>query len=184
MPAVTSVLINLVRNRDLVQVREDVLHLGISVGALVASQVVEPAPLVEEVIDNSADDDDTDGVSPDNDGGDDRGVAVVGEEPVVVVWIACLSKSIAQPAEDTEESGEHINTEDGSDQLPGWPGVASAGDEDEPIFCERDFQEKYALDGTEVADNTAVGKEHGTADNPGTESKEYTQNDRDNPDLG
>jgi len=40
VPAVASMLINLVGDGDLVQVGKDVLHLGISVRALVASKIV------------------------------------------------------------------------------------------------------------------------------------------------
>jgi len=184
VPAVTSVLINLVRNGDLVQVGKDVLHLGISVGALVASQVVEPGPLVEEIVDNRADDNDTDGVSPDDDGSDDAGVAVVGEELVVIKRISWLSCSTSQPAEDTEEGCENIDTEDGADELPGWPCVSTTSDEDEPIFSQGNFKEENALDSTEVVNDTSVGKEHGTADDPGAESEHYTQNNGDDPDLG
>ena len=83
-PAVAAVLVLLVRDRDLVQVGEDVLHLGVGVAALGAAQVVEPRPLVEEEVDDGDDDRDTDRVTPDDDDGDDAGVAVLGEVAVVV----------------------------------------------------------------------------------------------------
>jgi len=155
-PAIGSVLVLLVGDGDLVQVSEDVLHLGVSVAALVTSEVVEPCPFVEEVVDDGNDDGDTDRVTPDNDNGDNAGVSVVREKAIVVSGIGLLSSTSSEPAENTEEGSKDIDTEDGADELPGRPGVASTGDEDEPVFSEGDFEEENALDTTEVVDDTSV----------------------------
>ena len=40
------------------------------------------------------------------------------------------------------------------------------------------------MNGAEVLDDTTVGEEHGTTNDPGTKGEEYTENHGDNPDLG
>jgi hypothetical protein len=52
------------------------------------------------------------------------------------------------------------------------PGVATEGDEDQPVLSERDLGEEYALYGAEVLDDTAVGQEQGATDNSGAESED------------
>lgn len=113
-----AVLVPLVLDGDLGQVHDDVLHLGVGTAALGTAEVVEPRPLVEQVVHDGDDDDDTDGVGPDDDDGDDAGVAVGGEEPVVVGGVGGLAGAASKPAEDTEEGSEDIDSEDGADELP------------------------------------------------------------------
>jgi len=165
-------------------VGEDVLHLGVGTAALGASEVVEPGHAVHEVVDNGDDDGDTDGVTPDDDDGDDGGAAVGGQKSVDGLGVGGLAAATGQPAEDGEEGGEDVDTEDGADELPGWPGLTTTSDEDEPVLSKGDFQEEYTLDGTEVVDDTSVWHEHSATDDPGAESKEYTEDDGDDPDLG
>jgi hypothetical protein len=89
-----------------------------------------------------------------------------------------------QPAEDTEESSEDIDTKDGKDQLERGPCFAAASDEDEPILSEGHFQEQDFLHRAVVLHNTTALEEKCTADDPGGDCEKYTQNDGDNPDFG
>ena len=103
MPPVDSMLVPLVRNCNLGQVHEDVLHLGVGVGALGTAEVVEPRQGAEQVVDDSNDDRDTDGEAPDDQDGDDAGVAVRGKVDVLgdrVRGFACIA---GQPTEDAEQ---------------------------------------------------------------------------------
>jgi hypothetical protein len=163
---------------------KDVLHLGIGIGSLRTSQVVQPRDLVKQVVDDGNNDGNTNGISPDNNNSDNRSVAVVRKVLGEISGVRLLARTTGKPAEDTEESSNNVDTEDGADELPGWPGVAAASDEDEPVLSEGHFEEKYTLDGAEVLDDTAVGQEHAATDNPGTGRKENTEDDGDNPDLG
>jgi hypothetical protein len=65
----------LVLQSKLGEVTNDVLHLGVVVVALFAANVGKRGDGVEEVVDDGDDDGNTDGVAPDNDNGDDVGVA-------------------------------------------------------------------------------------------------------------
>lgn len=181
--SVGTVLVALVLNGKLGKVAEDVLHVGIRGGTLGTTKVVQPSNLVEEVVDDSDDDGDSDRVTPDDDDSDNGGVAVVGKEHVLRWWVRWLTKVTAQPSEDTEEGGEDIDTKDGTDELPRWPGVGTTGNEDKPILSEGNLKEEYTLNGSEVVNDTSVWKEESTTENPGTKSKEYTKNDGNNPDL-
>lgn len=183
MPAVATGLIALMLDCDLGKVHEDVLHLGVGAAALGAAEVVEPRPLVEQVVHDGDDDDDSDGVGPDDDDSDDAGVAA-GEELVLGDGVGRLANAASEPAEDAEEGSNDIDTEDGADELPRGPGLASTGYEDEPVLSEGDLEEEYTLDGAEVLNETTVGEEQGATNDPGTESKEDTEDDRDDPDLG
>lgn len=183
VPSASSEIVLLVGNGDLGQVGEDVLHLGVCATALGAAKVVEPCHAVHEVVDDSDDDRDTDGVTPDDDDGDDGSVAVLRQESVAGDWVGGLACSTAQPTEDGEEGRENVDTKDGANELPGWPGLTTTGDEDEPVLSEGDFEEEYTLDGAEVVDDTTVGEEESTTDDPGTESKKNTEDDGDDPDL-
>jgi len=80
MPSVASVLVLIVSKGNLGEMSKDVLHLSISTGALGTSKVVEPRDLVEEVVDHCDDNGDTDGVTPNNDNGDDGSITAVGVE--------------------------------------------------------------------------------------------------------
>jgi len=117
MPSV-AVLVALVGNSNLGQVHEDVLHLGVGVGALGTAEVVEPRHGAEEVVDDGDDDGDTDGETPDGEHGDDAGAAVMGQEVVLGRWVGGLAGTAGQPAEDAEEGRDDIDTQDGADQLP------------------------------------------------------------------
>jgi len=183
MPSVVAVLINLVLHGNLGQVGDDVLDLRISLAALGTSKVGQPGHLVQEVVGDGADDDNTDGETPNNADSDDGGLAVLGEKGVLGAWVGRLSSSITQPTEDSEESSENIDTEDGANELPRRPCLVTTGDEDEPILSERHLQEEHTLDGTEVVDHTTVWHEERATENPGTKSKFNTENDGDDPDF-
>ena len=185
MPSVVSVLINLVLHGNLGQVSNDVLDLGVCLGALLAAKVVQPAELVHEVVGDGADDGDTNGVTPDNADGNDGSTSIGGEEGVAGDWVGLLksSKGLAQPTEDTEEGSKDIDTENGTNQLPRWPGLSTTSDEDEPVLSEGDLEEEHTLDGTKVVDHTTVWKEERSTENPGTKGEFDTENDRDDPDF-
>jgi len=98
-------------------VHEDVLHLGVGTAALGTAKVVEPRPLVKQVVHDGDDDNDADGVGPDDNDSDDAGVAI-GEELIVVNGVGGLATAARKPAEDAEESRKNVDTEDGADELP------------------------------------------------------------------
>lgn len=58
------------------------------------------------------------------------------------------------------------------------------GHTNEPVLGESDLEEQNTLRVTEVLDNTTAIQEEGSSENPGTSSKQYSQNRRDDPDLG
>jgi hypothetical protein len=68
--------------------------------------------------------------------------------------------------------------------LPRWVSVSTTGDENEPVLSEGDLEEKNLLDVTVLLDETTVGQEHGTVHDPGADSKQDSENNRDDPDLG
>lgn len=117
-----SVLILLHLDGDLGQVHDNVLHLGISLGALSTSKVVEPFEAVHDIVDNGADNNDTNGETPDNDNSDDASVAIGGKEGAFtheLHWgVIFDSGSSGEKTEHTEERGHNINEEDSTDKLP------------------------------------------------------------------
>ena len=164
------------------EVTDDVLHLAVVDIAVDTTEVIEPCDLVEEVVDDGDDNGNTNGVAPDDNDGDDVSPAIAALLPETVG--ARLLNVARQPSEDTEESSEDIDTEDGSNELEGWKGLSTTGDEDEPVLGECDFKEEHLLDGTKVLNDTTAWDEHGTTHDPGSESKEYTEDDGDEPDFG
>lgn len=171
-------------NSDLGKMADDVLDLGVLDGAGLASKVVEPGPVAEQVVDDGNDDGDSDGVTPDNDNGDDVGVSVESEDALLALDVdGVLDNITGQPAEDAEEGGKNIDTEDGANQLPSWKSLETAGDEDEPVLGKGDLQEEDTLDVTVDLDESTVWQEHGTTEDPGTESEESSENNGDDPDF-
>lgn len=64
-----------------------------------------------------------------------------------------MNGGTGQPTEEGEDGGEGVNTEDGANELPGWPdertGVRTlrhTGDEDDPRLRQRDLEEQNLLD--------------------------------------
>jgi len=137
-----TILATLMLQSQLGHMANDVLHLGISVAALAAAKVVKPAQLVEEEVDDGNDDGDSDGVTPDNDDSDDGGMAVRGQIRVESRWVGWFTSTATEPTEDTEESSDNVDTEDGGNELPRWKGIATTSDEDEPILGEGGLVEK------------------------------------------
>jgi hypothetical protein len=184
MVSVISVLTDLMLNSQLANMGQDVLHLGISVGSADTSDVVEPFDLVQQIVDNSNDDSNKDGVTPNNNTGDNAGASVSAQEKDVgggwVTWSVTIG---GQQTEDTEESRNNIDTENCGNQLPRRPGVGTTGDEDKPVFSERDLEEEDTLNVSEVLNDTTVWKEQSATNDPGSHGKKYTENDGDNPDL-
>jgi len=174
VPSISTMLITLVLNSDLAEMRDDVLHLCIRTTALSTSKVVQPRKLVKEIIDDGNDDRNRNRVSPNNDDSDNGSVAILGEVGSLVDRMGQLSSTATEPAEDAEKRGKDINCKDGEDELIRGIGLSSTGDEDEPILGERGLKEEYALDGAEVLNEAAVGKEHCTTHDPGTESQKST----------
>jgi len=173
-----------VNESDLGEGSDDVLHLGVVHVAVLATKVVEPSDLVKEEVDDGDDDGNTDRVSPDDNDGDNVGPAIEtlvleeGRRRGGVLRVA------GQPTEDTEDGSEGVNTENGEDELPVGEGLATTGDEDEPVLSKGNLEEEDLLDGTEVLDNTTTLKEESATDDPGTGSEKNTEDDGDDPDLG
>ena len=162
----------------------DVLHLGVVHVAVLATEVVEPGDLVEEVVDNGDDDGNTNGVSPDDNDGDNVGPAIetlVLEEGGRRGGVGGVTR---HPTEDTEDGSEGVNTENGEDELPVGEGLATTGDEDEPVLSKGNLEEEDLLDGTESLDDTTTLKEESATDDPGTGSEKNTEDDGDDPNLG
>jgi len=177
VPAVEAIITSLVLNGNLGQVTDDVLHLSVGMASLRAAKIVEPADLVKEVVDNSDDDDNTNGVTPNNDDSDDARMSILGKKTSMIGWVTLLTSSSGKPSKDTEEGREDVDTKDSSNKLPRGPGFTATGDEDKPILSERDFQEEYTLDGTEVLNDTTVWQEHRATNDPGSEGEKYTEDD-------
>ena len=176
-----SLGIVLVNKGDLGKGADDVLHLGVVVGAVLATKVVQPLDLVEEVVDDGDDNGDTNRVTPDDNDSDNVSPSVTTLVPVVT-WVSD-NWVTGHPTEDTEDGGKSIDGEDGGDKSEGWNSLATTGDEDEPVLSEGDFEEEDFLNGTEVLDNTTGWQEHGSTDDPGTDGKQDTEDDGDEPDL-
>lgn len=173
-----------VLNSNLREMADDVLDLGVLDGALLASKVVQPAPVAEQVVNNGNDNGDRNGEEPDDDNGDDVGASVKSEDANLVLDVDGVLDDIAgQPSEDTEESGKNIDTQDGENQLPSWQGLETTGDEDKPVLGKGDLKEENTLDVSVNLNEASVWKEHGATKDPGTDSKESTEDDGDNPDL-
>lgn len=169
-------------NGELGQTADDVLEVGVLARAVLTTKVVEPGDVGEDIVDDGNDDGNTDGVGPDDNDSDDVDITVDGEDGVVGrVGLLEVSRD---PAEDTEKSGQDIDDEDGANQLPRGEGLATTGNEDQPVLSQRDLEEENLLGRTEVLDDTTVGQEESTTDNPGSGSEESTKDDGDDPDLG
>lgn len=157
---------------ELTEIFERTLLL-VLLGRLAVHEVVEASAVLEEVVDTTHDAEDTEGEDPDTDNCDDGGVGGAGKEPT----------------EQTEEGGKDIDNQDGTGQLPrgdGRPeGTVGTGDEDEPVLGEGDLQEEDTVNGTEVLDDTATGlSKHGSKGDPGTDSKDDTEENGHTPKLG
>lgn len=177
--------VGLVLQSKLGEVADDVLHLGVVVGTALATDVGKGGDGVEEVVDDGDDDGNTDGVAPDDNNGDDVGVAVEGlDELRHGVVEGNLVRVAGEPTEDTEEGSEGIDGTDGDDELPRGEGLTATGDEDEPVLSEGDLKEENLLNVTPVLHDTTVGNVHGSTDDPGGEGKKHTENSGDDPDLG
>jgi len=187
VPAVDTSLVTLVLESKLAEMTNDVLHLGVRAVALLTSKVVEPSVLLEDEVDNGDDDCNTDGVTPDDDNGDDISIAVGGEEAVVGWWgrlLESVSTWSSEPPKDTEEGGHDIDDEDGANELPRWPCIGSTGDKDKPVLSEGDLQEEHTLGVTITLNHTASWEEEGATKNPGANSEQTTEDNRNNPNLG
>ena len=117
--ALYTVLVCSVLERQLAEGSNHVLDVRVLPVAVLAAELVEPGDAVEEVVDDGDDDGDTDGVTPDNADSDDAGASIRGtEKGVVGNWVGWLSSSTGQPTEDTEESGDDIDKENGDNKFP------------------------------------------------------------------
>lgn len=165
-----TVLVLAVLKRQLAEGSNHVLNRRVLAATVLATESVEPLNAVEQVVNDGDDDGNTDGVSPDNDNGDNVNPAVI-TEPAVdrgrvgLVWCA------GHPAEKREDGRESVDTQDSDDQLEGGEGLAATGNEDQPVLSESNLKEEDGLNGTEVLDDTTVGQEKSTTNDPGTEGK-------------
>lgn len=159
-----------------------VLDEWVLAAPVLATELIEPRDPIQHVVDDGDDNGDANAVAPDDNDGDDV-------DPAICTLLESgrgvgdLGVS-GQPAKNTEDGSEDVDGEDGSDKLERRPGLSTTGDEDEPILSKGNFEEEDFLDAAEVLNNTAVGKEHRTADDPSAQREEYTEDDRDDPNLG
>lgn len=181
-----GVLGRLVNDGDSLETGEEVLELAVLVVTFSSSQVVEPWDLqvvmevgsagagtnhlrartyrVQEVVDQSHDNEHSEGESPDTDNSDNVG-------PATVVTLSVDGGiGASEPSEETEDGGQDVDSEDGADQLPRWPCPASVGtgDEDEPVLGKGDLQEEDSLNVSEVLDDTSVVDVESSPHDPGT----------------
>lgn len=144
-----------------------------ALGRLAMHEVVKSSAILENVVDTAHNTEDTKGEDPDTDNGDNGGLTSVGE-----------------PSEDTEESGNDIDDQDGAGQLPRRNGsperTVGTGNEDEPVLSEGDLKEDDLVQVTEVLDDTAVLAVgvHGGDSDPGADGKDNTEQDGHSPELG
>lgn len=186
-PSAVSVLVLLMLERQLAQMTNDILHLGVVDIAVGAAEVVETRNFVEKEVGDSHDDDHADRVGPDNDAGNDIGVTPGGLlEPELGVGVRkrLLELAAGQPAEDSKYSCHSVDGTDGADELPGRECVAPTGDKNEPVLSECDFEEEDFLDTAKILDDTSVGQIHCAADDPGSKSELNSENNGNDPDFG
>ncbi|KAF7571771.1 hypothetical protein PtrM4_092710 [Pyrenophora tritici-repentis] len=169
--------------RELAESSNHVLNRRVLATAVLAAESVEPLNAVKHVVDNGDDDGDTNGVSPDDDNGNNVDPAVLAELGVVGRGVG-LVISARHPSEQGEDGGKSVDTENGNDELERGESLATTGNEDEPVLSEGDLEEENRLDSTKVLDDTTVGDEERTADDPSAESKKETKDDGDEPNLG
>ncbi|KUI57714.1 hypothetical protein VP1G_10929 [Cytospora mali] len=136
-------------------------------------KVVESNAVLEEVVDTTHDAEDTEGEDPDTDNGDNGGLA-----------------STNEPSEDTEQTGNNVDDEDSTAQLPRGDRrperTVGTGDEDQPVLSQGDLEEDDLINVTEVLDNTTVDTTgvHGGDRDPGTDSEDNSEQDGHSPELG
>src|SRR5690606_15215998 len=129
---------------------------------------------LHEVVEATHDGEDTEREDPDTDNTDDVDAVVVATEPT----------------EDSEQSGNDVDHQDGTGQLPrgdgGPEGAVGTGDEDEPVLGERDLEEDNLVDVTTVLGDTAVlaTDVQGGQTDPGADSKDEAEQDGHTPELG
>jgi hypothetical protein len=178
-----SVLVGSVLESKLAKGSNHVLDVRVLPVAVLAAELVEPCDAVKQVVDDGDDDRDTNGVSPNEDDGDNVHPTALLELGVVGRRVG-LVVGTGHPAEEGEDGGKSVDTENGDDQLERGESLTATGDEDEPVLSKGNLEEEDGLDGTEVDDDTTVGQEESAADDPGSQSKEETEDDGDEPDLG
>lgn len=153
---------------NLVQLQERVLKHSVLVAPVLATQVVQPLVLVKQVVHNSNEDSHADRVRPDQDHSNNIRPSIVRvHEDGLGRSLHDTAAGAGQPPEQGEDGSEDVHDEDGADELPRGPGLAAAGDEDEPVLREGDLEEEDLLDRAEVLDDAAVLEEHCCPDDPG-----------------
>ncbi|KAI6756513.1 hypothetical protein HG530_011111 [Fusarium avenaceum] len=145
--------------------------LLVLLGGLAVHQVVETGAALHEVVETTHDAEDTEGENPDTDNSDNAGLAS------------------NEPTEDTEEGSKDIDDQDGARQLPRGDRrperTVGTSDEDQPVLSKRDLEEENLIDLTKVLDNTTILRVgvHGGKGNPGTDSKNNTEENGHSPEL-
>ena len=112
----SSVLVDTVLESKLAEGSNHVLDVRVLPVAVLAAELVEPCDAVEQVVDNGDDDCDTNGVSPDDDNGDNVNPAALLELGVVGrrVGLVVLTR---HPAEEGKDGSKGVDTENGDNQL-------------------------------------------------------------------
>lgn len=176
--------VRVVLDGHLVELQQRVLDQGVLLAAVLAAKVVQPLDLVEHVVDDRDEDADTNRVRPYNDHCHNVRPAVVRvHEQVLRVRLHHAATAARQPAKETKDCCQDIDHENGAYELPRGPRLATSGDENQPVLRQGNLQEEDLLNGAKVLNDTTVGQEHGTTDDPGSDSKQKAQNNTDDPDL-
>lgn len=96
-----------------------------------------------------------------------------------------VSPVLRPPTKQGETSGNDINNQDSTRQLPRWnrrpEWTLSSSNENQPIFSLRNLQEQNTIQTTKVLNNTTLWQQHGSQSNPRTDSQNYTQDNGHTP---
>ena len=174
-------LVSAVLKRQLAESSNHILDGWVLAATVLATKSIQPCDAVEHVVDDGNDDDDTNGVSPDDNDSDDINPTVVTEvsrpSGVSLVWLA------GHPTEQSEDGSKSIDTQNGNDQLERGECLAATSNKDQPVLGKGHLKEENGLDSTEVLDDTTVGQKESATDDPSAKGKEKTKDDGDEPDL-
>ena len=136
---------------------------------LTVHETIKSNGSLHEVVKTSENAEDTERVNPDTNNGDHGSLAM------------------NEPTEDTEESGDDVDNEYGTRKFPRRNGrperTIGTSDENQPVLSKRDLQEKNGINLTKVLDDTTATSKHGSEDNPRTNSKNDSEENRHSPKL-
>jgi hypothetical protein len=137
---------------------------------LTVHESVKANGALHDVVETTTDAEDTEGEDPDTDDSNNGGLTT------------------NEPTPQTEDSGDHIDDEDGTSKLPrgdrGPERTVSSGDENQPVLSKGNLKEENGVSNTEVLDDTTVVDKGGGEGDPGSDSKHNTKDNGHSPKLG